>query len=75
MALLLLSDCFPCETSGENRSTGAVSFTLANRTVLVRFWTGLDHLPEAVPFRLERFALEPFHIHLHYVPGPFRCVV
>ena len=27
---------------------------------------GLDHLPGVVPFRLERFALEPFHTRLHY---------
>ena len=43
-----------------------LSLTLANGTVHERFWTGLDHLPEVVPFRLERFALEPFQTCLHY---------
>ena len=48
-----------CETSGENRSTGTVSFTLANGTVPERFWTGLDHLPEVVPSGTVRFGTVP----------------
>ena len=52
--------------------------SLANGRVLDRF----DHLPEAVLFHLERFALEPFHARLHYsknhsgtVLEPFHCIV
>ena len=66
------------ETSGVNSRLRAVSFSLANGMVLDR----LDHLPEVVPFRLERFGLEPFHARLHYskncsgtVSEPFHRVV